>query len=256
MTLGTFLLRVLPPRLSIRLLVRRELANGEPELGRVLRMIGKGLFLDVGANRGLYSYVANSVGFEVLSFEPNPRLATYIRRWSSGEVEVREELVSSYTGGSSMAIPLDSRGNELDGLASAEVATIESKTEAIRELQVPSVTLDSLSLAEVEFIKIDVEGHELEVLKGARATLASNCPILQVEIEERHKPGNIKNCDDFLAALGYRCYFVRRNRLLELPEFSMTEDQNVSDIGNRDKYINNFYFVTTDEQLDILKNII
>jgi FkbM family methyltransferase len=256
MTAGTFLLRFLPPKLSIGLLVRKELASGEPELQRVLALPGKGLFVDVGANRGIYSYVALSVGFRVMAFEPNPRLAEYIRKWSRRNFEVREELVSSHDGTASVAIPLSSRGTELDGLASADVTRIELQAENFRDLKVQAVTIDSFSLHDVEFIKVDVEGHELEVLKGAKNTLISNHPLLQVEIEERHKSGNIKSCHNFLSSLGYRCYFVRQSQLLELADFCYETDQNPADVGNREKYINNFYFVATEIQLRLLNRMI
>jgi len=47
---------------------------------------------------------------------------------------------------------------------------------------VNTVTIDSLQLPRVDFIKIDVEGHELEVLRGSRETLEKYHPILMVEI--------------------------------------------------------------------------
>jgi FkbM family methyltransferase len=256
MTFGTLILRLLPPKFRIKLLVRRGLVSWEPELPRILSMTGSGLFLDVGANRGLYSYVAKSVGFEVVAFEPNPRLATYIRRWSSRGVVVREELVSSRNGTTRVAIPLSNRGTELDGLASADVSRIELQAENILEIDVKAVTVDSLSLTKVEFIKIDVEGHELEVLNGAMNTLTSDHPLLQVEIEERHKSGNIKQCHDFLSALGYRCFFVKDERLVALADFSLEEDQKILNVGNRQKYINNFYFVATESQFRLLNRMV
>ena len=46
--------------------------------------------------------------------------------------------------------------------------------------------LDDLALGDVGFVKIDVEGHELAVLRGAAETLQRNRPPLLVEAEERH----------------------------------------------------------------------
>lgn len=45
-----------------------------------------------------------------------------------------------------------------------------------------TVTIDSLQLPRVDFIKIDVEGHELEVLWGSRETLKKYHPTLLVEV--------------------------------------------------------------------------
>lgn len=53
-----------------------------------------------------------------------------------------------------------------------------------QRVSVPQKTLDSYNFENVDIIKIDVEGYELEVLKGASQTIANNRPIVQVECVE------------------------------------------------------------------------
>jgi hypothetical protein len=50
------------------------------------------------------------------------------------------------------------------------------------EFEVEVVTLDSLRLSGVKFIKVDVEGTELQVLEGARMLIARDRPVLLVEL--------------------------------------------------------------------------
>jgi hypothetical protein len=59
--------------------------------------------------------------------------------------------------------------------------------------------LDHWNLSGVAFVKIDVEGHELEVLRGAEQTLRRNRATILVEV----KPPNRAAVADFLAGLGY-----------------------------------------------------
>lgn len=47
-------------------------------------------------------------------------------------------------------------------------------------------TLDSYNFTNVDIIKIDVEGYEMEVLQGAIETIKNNNPIVQVEIDGKH----------------------------------------------------------------------
>ena len=63
-----------------------------------------------------------------------------------------------------------------------------STGDTVETIRVPLRTLDSYNLSNIGFIKIDVEGHELDVLRGAEVTLRRDQPNLLIEIENRHAP--------------------------------------------------------------------
>ncbi len=105
--------------------------------------------------------------------------------------------------------------------------------------------------AVVGFIKVDVEGHELDVLRGAEATLRRDRPALLVESEERHRPGAVAAVHGFLGSLGYHGFMVDDGRLVSLGGFDPSRDQNVPNDRLMDlnaghyegRYVNNFFFV-------------
>lgn len=66
---------------------------------------------------------------------------------------------------------------------------------------VDQITLDSLQLKKVDFVKIDIEGSEMECLEGARTTLLRYKPLLCVEIISLEGFERIR---EWLGALGYR----------------------------------------------------
>ncbi len=71
-------------------------------------------------------------------------------------------------------------------------------------LTVPTVTLDSQDLGSVGFVKIDVEGHEPEVLAGAAGTLVHDRPIVLLEIEHQfHAGASIEDVFRQVEDLGY-----------------------------------------------------
>lgn len=74
---------------------------------------------------------------------------------------------------------------------------------------VPLVNLDSLSLERLDFLKLDVEGMELDVLRGARGVMARCHPILLVEWIKSDR----KAIEAELAAAGYRSYAIGINLL-------------------------------------------
>ena len=70
-----------------------------------------------------------------------------------------------------------------DGYTTPTGKSVKANT-GYQRVSVPQETLDSLNLTDVDIIKIDVEGYELNVLQGASNTIATNRPIVQVECVE------------------------------------------------------------------------
>jgi hypothetical protein len=109
--------------------------------------------------------------------------------------------------------------------------------------------LDDYNLASVGFIKIDVEGHELAVLRGGLKTIQRCLPMLLIEIEDRHKPRALKEVCELLGEIGYEGYFICKNQLNSVNCFDPTTHQNPKNIGGWKSgwkrsgvYINNFIF--------------
>lgn len=75
--------------------------------------------------------------------------------------------------------------------------------------QIPSRRLDEFEFTEVDLIKIDVEGWELEVLRGAKETISNNKPILLVEYTGGNDRKSLRTYNDeeyhqLIHELGYR----------------------------------------------------
>jgi hypothetical protein len=84
----------------------------------------------------------------------------------------------------------------------------------IDSVSVETRRLDAMDIGPVGFIKIDVEGHEQEVLEGASATLERDQPSLLIEVEERHRAGAVAGVVGLLTSLGYQA-FVHTALVLE-----------------------------------------
>jgi len=170
----------------------------EPELHDVGSLCkGRGTALDIGANIGIWSYRLQKIFQKVYAFEVNDDVTADLVGLGSPRVELVHMGLSSQPGELTLYIPV-SKGVQLNGWASLQPGNCPDTDEHITKT-VQVRTLDSFGLRDVSFIKIDVEGHELEVLRGARETLMASRPVVLVEVKVYH----VEAVSAFFAGLGY-----------------------------------------------------
>jgi FkbM family methyltransferase len=196
--------------------------------------------IDIGANRGVYSYHFARRGLRVHAFEPNVECFRGLKAWSSRTraVEVHRVALSSERGSAVLRVPVDRGGLSHDASGSIGVEIEGPYTEQAVSLR----TLDSFGFSGVTLLKIDVEGHESRVLSGARRLIDRERPVLLTEIEQRHIPGQIGDVIASILQLGYHGFFLRRDSWVSVDEFHVVSDQLARSPG-QPGYINNFLFL-------------
>jgi hypothetical protein len=133
----------------------------------------------------------------------------------------------------------------LDGRLESGLSSFESPITPHTRVDVEVRTLDSFAFRDISFIKIDVEGHESAVLRGALESLRRDRPMLLVEIEERHRRTPVGEVFEFLRREGYRAYFRdAQHRTRPISEYDIALHQRAwrHDVMDR-RYINNFLFL-------------
>jgi FkbM family methyltransferase len=170
-----------------------EYVSGEKAFIKYLlsqNRLSSGAILDVGANIGGYSAMLRKygIGLPIFAFEPHPaafrelQLASGRHRFTAvpvgaGEVSSRS-VIYDYSGG---------RGSEHASMYREVIEQLhDGKAE---ELPIELTTIDEFVTAQhitrVALLKIDTEGHELSVLKGARRSIARGLiDIIQIEFNE------------------------------------------------------------------------
>lgn len=163
-------------------------------------------FLDVGANIGLYGWLVKSAAPEanIRLYEPDPDNAALLRHTlrdaGLDRVAVREVAVSDRCGHGVFA--KDTVSGTTGSLERANMTFSETHWRTpTKELVVETVSLDAeRALGDpVDLIKIDVEGHEASVLRGAQRLLVQDEPI--VFFEQSTQDGEAAS---LLARLGYQ----------------------------------------------------
>ncbi|MHB1559261.1 MAG: FkbM family methyltransferase [Isosphaeraceae bacterium] len=180
---------VVPPSLRLAFAYQIAWLEGcEPELTH-LHDLGpnQGVAVDAGANEGLFTHRLARLYNHVHSFEINPALADRLQRMASANVSVYPVGLSRRAGNGILYTPYY-RGRPLHGWAGLEPLNC-SVAERYTESDVTVCPLDSFDLNDVSFLKIDVEGHELELLAGASQTIRRNRPVVLIEVNDRNRGG-------------------------------------------------------------------
>ena len=190
----------------------RGIVTAEQQFWANLDLTGMTVY-DVGAFHGMLTLFFASRAKTVVCFEPNTvnrrRLMENLGLNGIGNVEVRDAGVGSRRETRRMVgSPLMPGGASLDEKTAAELSRAGLKT-ASEEISL--VALDDevaeAGLPAPDFIKIDIEGWEIEALRGARNTLASRKPALFLEMHGetiREKRRKVAEIVAFLWELQYR----------------------------------------------------
>lgn len=204
---GVVLRRRLPARFgSRRVLVtpesrlaywRRDLGRVDPDLLRWAdELVEEGMTVwDVGANVGLFSVAsARRAGLagDVVALEPDLELARLLNRSAAldaGDTEAPVTVLPLAAAADTqrMTLQVAERGRAANFVAGYHGSTQSGGSR--ENHQVLAVTLDWLRevLGAPHLVKIDVEGGELAVLRGARQLLREQRPSLLVEVSKRNR---------------------------------------------------------------------
>ncbi len=233
-----------------RLQLRAEKYRDKEDRGGIryiLDQVKKGdIVFDIGAHKGGYLYFfEQQVGItgKVFAFEPQSLLNSYLNELQTilqwNHVRIEAAAVSDKSGTAILSIPFN------HGRKSSPCATIiQSHMDfTIREKQdVNTITIDEYCRThriQPDFFKVDVEGNELSVFKGAKETLTQYRPKILFECEARFIGENkVIETFEFLQSLGYKGYFIRDREYKSINEFSFKQHQHLGS----GVYCNNFIF--------------
>jgi len=186
--------------------------------------------IDVGASWGLFTYhLTRRVGRsgQVYSFEPHPANAVMLRKLASARPNVHFSpvAVSDQPGRAELLVP--KQQNRVVTAQSSLSHGFDGQGVDVEKVEVPTVRLDDEipAAAQVDFMKIDVEGHEMSVLRGGSEMIHRSRPAILVEIEQRHLAAPIKDVFQQIEELGYHLFYITETALRPIAGFDVERDQ-------------------------------
>ena len=210
--------------------------------------------IDIGSNYGSYTSILRDISKKVISVEPNLGILNLQKQiLGDNKIDFYNVAIGKKNGEVILNIPI--KNNSLIYEEAFISDTIISK----RYLKVNQQNGDDLFLnsKSLDFIKIDVEGYENEVLKSLSKSIKKFLPIILVEIEVRHSTVNkINELINELKEIKYDFYFMNSGKTLyKIKNFnydyikSLQSDSNLNKDVNKSiynskstkHYINNFW---------------
>lgn len=212
--------------------------------------------IDVGAATGLYTLFMSRLCSKVAAFEPlhvngralqsrfrgfNVTVFPYALGKDSASMEFRTPVVG---------------GKELRDWSSLskrfEGAVWEGKPISQVTSQMVNVKpLDDFGFENVGILKIDVEGFEDEVIKGAEKTLKKSRPSLIIETENRHRSLPLQASFSLMEKMDYRGFFIWEQSLRPVCEFDPASMQCPEPRNGKGSYVSNFVWLP--EGSDVIK---
>ena len=236
-------------------LSRVHFSEGEQRWLNALPSGSIDIAVDVGAAIGSYTWILSRKSEQVFAFEPGHQHGSYLARLVSG---TNVTLVRAAVGAASGTVSIYTPGS--DEIA-RQAATLSVKNPVI---QLPGTTSESVQVVSldeffadkvgrgrtIDLIKVDIEGYELEALKGARGLLEQHRPLLICEIEKRHN-ADFGQVFDLLSSAGYRCFIYLGGKFQPFDERDIAPLQTdeawryrngPNFVSAKNAYINNFVF--------------
>jgi FkbM family methyltransferase len=203
------------------------------------KCLSKGdVFLDIGSNIGLMALYGSKCvgpGGKVLAFEPEPVIfETLNKNITINQVAHIKTLQMALGSTQGTATIYNSKNNfGAPSLIKTDKQSGHSSNVAIRRLD--DVLLEQ-EIADVRMMKVDVEGWELEVLKGCPNLLSrKDAPIICIEISNLHSThmGSTKDIYDFIVNINdYKIYRLARSKAIPSKLIKIASSMNLPEHDN------------------------
>ena len=229
---------LIPNQLYIRRLVLKEWIKGRKDIKILKHLINKGKnSIDIGAYKGVYTFLLAKCSEKVYAFEPNPKSFNILKKSVKKNVNVFPFAITNKSGTDFLKIPKGKKGYSNQGGSLRNVKLDKN----FGKIKVITKKLDDINLKNIGFIKIDAEGSELNVLNGAKKIIKKYKPTLLIEIEERYISEPIEKSLKRILDFGYNGFALIGDILTPLKYFDGNKNHRI-DYGP-DFHANAFIFI-------------
>ncbi len=188
----------------------------------------KPFMLDVGAHHGDYSNLLLKAlpDAVVHAFEPHPRTFAGLKQGAASSVRLHASALGASPGRAELFDRKGVDGSVYASLSKDSIRTLYQDDIVVHDVEVTTLDqfMEQEGLARIEFLKIDTEGFEMDVLNGASMALENNgIGIIQFEFNSLHVARRLF-LDQFVQRLpGHRLYRLLSDGMVALDKLKVVE---------------------------------
>ncbi len=232
-----FFKSLLPKKYQFKRRIERSIKNlDEPELAIINELILNGTdSIDVGVYRGVHSYQMSKYSNIVHSFEANPIIFADLKKYLpklKKNIQLYNYALSDKIEKKILKVPVrnyNAKRSNYEEYYKMGLASVHEKNnfENYEKFEIISKKLDEFKFKnKISFIKIDVEGHEMEVINGSLNLIKKFKPNLMIEIEEKHSKNNLNDSISFINSLGYKAFVYKQPELVPFENKQLNKHNN------------------------------
>jgi FkbM family methyltransferase len=150
---------------------------------------------------------------KVVTFEPQPWAFNGIKKTLTKNGIKNVKVVNAGLSDKKGTIKFCSDGSGSSSVCTERSANKKKWTEVY---DIPIVTLDSYKLKNVSIMKVDVEGHELNALMGAKKTILSSKPVIVLEVW-RKRTNRFNKIKEFMSSVQYKIEHISADDFICFP---------------------------------------
>lgn len=223
--------------------------NVEPELIWIKDFLPQdAVFIDIGANVGsfLYQIEKKLNSKNIYAFEPNQKLNQRLKRIFP-EIKIYPFALSDKNETATFKIPvINGRTYDSRGTLQTDLTENGETKHIVKQVQVVKFDdwVTGKNLHRIEFIKIDVEGNEMQTLCGAKNSITKFRPVLMVEMEQRHHRDPLQDLVAEIENWDYTAHYLDRQTFKPeklKQDFFAAQTEHL--LKNKKQYINNIIFI-------------
>ncbi len=230
--------------------------NFEPELLWIKDYLkNDAVFLDIGANAGSFIFqLENKLSPKnIFAFEPNADLYTRLKRIFP-KANIFPLALSDKNEIATFKVPII-KGKKYNtrGTLQLDYREIDETKHVLQQVKVMKLDdwAEQENLTKIDFIKIDVEGNEMQTLRGAKDIIEKFQPSMMVEMEQRHHSEPLYQLISEIENWGYQTFFLNRKTFnLEKLDEKIIFENSERTVGTKQAYINNMIFIPKSQKTE------